>query len=193
MVPLPSRVNSSCSSAPLLAALEDEQLVMKGCDAKMQGEIGAHSAQVARPEERLAKVGASGPSSSSEPSAWTADKLVFGRFYEFEVRESQGVDYPEALALVKGFQAALGHLGVSPTRLEVAELLQNYAQTRFSEWWARIGRLKSMEQWRAKLRTLAAGGVVLPNLATVEAVGIYVFRFLRTDGTLNVDPLQAAP
>ena len=57
--------------------------------------------------------------------------------------------------------------------------------------WSR--RLKSMDQWRAKLRTLAAGGAVIPNLPTIEAVGIYVFRYLRADGTLNVDPLQAAP
>ena len=62
----------------------------------------------------------------------------------------------------------------------------------WSESWSRVGRLKSVQQWRSKLVSLSVGRATVEGL-TIPAVGDYLYRHTRKDGTLAADPLQAAP
>ena len=90
------------------------------------------------------------------------------------------------------FTRVLPLLGISAVRHEVEEMLNGYAPLRFAAWWSRVGRLKSMAQWRVKIQTLNEGRDPM-ELLTMDAVGVVLYRKLRDDGSLHDAFLQAVP
>ena len=91
-------------------------------------------------------------------------------------------------------EAALNAVSVSLLRKEVTVLSKDIADTAnlipYSDWWARVGPLKGIDQWKTKLTTL--GLVIDPPPCRMIDVGNIIFRYLNTAGKMSAQPLQTS-
>ena len=91
-------------------------------------------------------------------------------------------------------EAALNAVSVSLVRKEVTVLSKDIADTKnlipYSDWWARVGPLKGIDQWKTKLATL--GLVIDPPPCSIVDVGNIIYRYLNTAGKMSAQPLQTS-
>ena len=80
-------------------------------------------------------------------------------------------------------------LGISQSRTEVVAALGDLPCL-YTDTWSKIGRLKSISQWKTKMITL---GKPLSETTNITAVGDILYRFLDTNSVLSSVPLQGLP
>ena len=102
--------------------------------------------------------------------------------------------------MVEGYRVRCGRaraLSVGAERrdmLEFKNTVKEYEASGgipFTEWWATVGKIKSLPQWKTKLVSLGGSEERTGSIANLADMGTFIFQHLGDDERISAAALQA--
>ena len=97
---------------------------------------------------------------------------------------------------IETHKKACAHLGISSTRQAAVELEKELDENSGAPWedyWAKLSKLKSVEQWRSKLKTLGAKEDQVQQFGSLKDIGTFFYTNMNANCHICDTAIQLAP